>query len=166
MVHIIFKRSNNGDSKFITQGLDIYQNEKLERVIEELVSSFFGSKETNNPSKENEANTSNEAEVNSKLLPPEEFLEALETGIKNGSITLEQANTQAERYLKQWEQEQKEDVKEKLTTNPTEENELEQLRIANINLGNQRDNLIRQCEDLLVENTKLKACIDAIKSHL
>lgn len=99
-------------------------------------------------------------------MPPEEFLEALETGIKNGSITLEQANAQAESYLKQWEQEQKENVKEKLTPNSTEENELEQLRVANENLAVQRDNLIRQCEDLLVENTKLKACIDAIKSHL
>ena len=162
MVHIIFKRSNNGDSKFVTQGLDIYQNEKLERILEELVTSFLGSKEKDDLKEETEdiANT----EVKDKLLPPEEFLETLEAGIKNGSLTLEQANEQAAVYLKQWEKE--ENVKENLTTDPTEENELEALRVANANLAAQRDNLIRQCEDLLVENTKLKTCIDAIKSHL
>lgn len=162
MVHIIFKRSNNGDSKFVTQGLDIYQNEKLERILEELVTSFLGSEEKSDLSKETEDTTN--TEVKDKLLPPEEFLATLEAGIKNGSLTLEQANEQAAIYLKQLEQE--EGVEEKPVPVPVVENELEALRVANENLAAQRDNLIRQCEDLLVENTKLKTCIEAIKSHL
>lgn len=88
----------------------------------------------------------------------------MEAGIKNGSLTLEQANEQAAIYLKQLEQE--EGVEEKPVPVPVVENELEALRVANENLAAQRDNLIRQCEDLLVENTKLKTCIEAIKSHL